>query len=115
MFAERRDQIHPSERRPKKLSLPAALSEFVETARYLRASKELILRTWENRVRASLPSAQNSTRFALYDALPRLLDRMAITLEVVEPLEQFIQVNARVAQEHGEQRAEASQFSLEEI
>jgi signal transduction histidine kinase len=80
----------------------------------LRLQKPLILRLWEDRTRRSLPSAERQlARPLLLNAIPKFLDRMiailAGTLEVDSP------EHERVAQEHGEQRAEQAGYSLEEV
>jgi PAS domain S-box-containing protein len=84
------------------------------TARRLREVKDAVVNRWEARVRLHLADAQEATRPVLVDSIPELLDRMAAALESPVP-DRELESTEAIGALHGQQRAEATAFSLDEV
>lgn len=89
-------------------------SIFVEAARRLDSNRELIINSFEQRVREEIVDAQDETRAVLIDSLPHLLDNLIRLLDT--NLKTFDQVEraARLSKEHAEHRITAD-FDLQEL
>jgi PAS domain S-box-containing protein len=81
----------------------------------LRKNQARILENWEKKVRESLPLARRQDRGAILDALPEFLDKLADILSHPRPPEALREEEARLAREHGEQRARISGYSLTHV
>jgi PAS domain S-box-containing protein len=79
----------------------------------LIAQKHRILSLWEQRVRAAVPTARDTDRPVLVNALPEFLDRLAAALATRSP--ESAPQEAAVAAEHGKQRAELTEYSLDQV
>jgi PAS domain S-box-containing protein len=81
-------------------------------AQILANSYEKILKIWEQRVRAQLPSAAYESRISLRDSLPEILKNLQKALETGFQERQPDLV--RCTHDHGVDRAVCSHFSIEE-
>ena len=73
-----------------------------------------ILSEWELQCREKVPAAKSQTHLALRDSLPEFLDQLVLTLGSKNPKDQTA-TNAEVAREHGEDRANLPEYTLEEV
>lgn len=85
-----------------------------ELAACLVRSKNEILKDWENLARLKVPAAKIQSRLALQDSLPQFLDQLAATLSSETP-SILTEKNAEIAREHGEDRAQQPEYTLEEV
>lgn len=83
-------------------------------ANLLASLKEVILTDWEQQCRARVAAARAQTRLALRDSLPEILDQLILTLSCTNPKDQ-LETNAHLAKEHGEDRAQQPEYTLEEV
>jgi len=98
-------------RRPEAAELNTGGADAGE--RLARRSAE-ILERWEARVRQELPSAAGQNRLVLRDHLPVFLDGLARQLSGRAP-ESDGSFASACGEEHGEQRAQATDYSLEDV
>lgn len=85
-----------------------------DVARLLGKINPAILIDWEAQSRAKVAAAKVQTRLALRDSLPEFLNQLVVTLECENPKEQAA-TNAEIAREHGEDRAQQPEYTLEEV
>jgi signal transduction histidine kinase len=79
-------------------------------------SKEKILRQWMENAKKELPSARYQSSPVLRDELPSFLDEIADALDPNTELEIACDKDgSEICREHGEQRAQLSQYSLKEV
>ncbi len=83
-------------------------------AECLVRTKGEILSEWEKLARLKVPAAKVQSRLALQDSLPQFIDQLAETLLSDTPKE-LAEKNAEVAREHGEDRAQQPEYTLEEV
>jgi len=86
----------------------------VETARRLSVLSERILQEWERRAVEEIPSAREQSRLVLRDMLPAFMKKLASVLEHQESANPVDKV-AGPSREHGQQRAEIFEYSIEEV
>lgn len=72
------------------------------------------MKTWESRVRQQFDAAQVQTRIALRDALPAFLITLSQVLLPAHPADDVCETSD-VCREHGEERANLAEYSLEEV
>ena len=85
-----------------------------EEADRLRKLAPLVLRRWEDRIRAAAPAAKHEDRLVLFDEIPLFLARVTQTLRGEMDAEESC-ANDEVGREHGAQRAEETDFPLNSI
>lgn len=79
----------------------------------LKKSKQEILGLWEERVREELRSSKGESRATIRDSIPLFLDALAESLEVgIEGVKTKL---LKCSLEHGSDRANTTDFSIEEI
>ncbi len=76
--------------------------------------KAAILTEWEKLCRAQVAAAKEQSRTALRNSLPQFLDRLIETLHGSDPLTQAV-TNSEVARAHAEDRANQSEYTLNEV
>lgn len=89
-----------------------------EIARILRQSTQEIIDVWEERVRRTIMASQSTTKIALYDHLPLILEDLADLIEEFETLDdpykdQRYQNIIDSSIEHGRHRATTPHYTLE--
>ncbi len=89
-------------------------SSHQEIAICITRSKTEILVDWEKLARLKVPAAKVQSRLALQDSLPQFLEQLAATLSSSNP-SALKEKNAEVAREHGEDRAQQPEYTLEEV
>lgn len=86
------------------------------TAERLIAQKQKILELWEHKVRQFVSSAQDSRKAVLLDHIPVFMDNLSINLNLDRDLAQQNKADtAEANREHGEQRANLAEYSLQEV
>jgi len=80
----------------------------------VRNEKDLILKTWVERVRKAIPAETGQRTPALINSIPKFLDELARALEAKSCEEEKIGC-ASVSREHGEQRAQLGHYTLDEL
>ncbi len=85
-----------------------------ETSQLIDGLKGDILRDWEQLSRRDVAAAKVQSRLALRDSLPEFLDQLVLTLACDIPKTHAV-ANAEVAREHGEDRANQPDYTLEEV
>ncbi len=85
-----------------------------ELADCISRSKVEILKEWEALAREKVAAAKVQTPLALQDSLPKFLDQLAKTLAAENP-KALKAKNAQVSREHGEDRAQQPEYTLEEV
>ncbi len=85
-----------------------------EVAKLVSTLKADILKYWEKLSREKVAAAEKQSHLALRDSLPEFLDQLELTLKSNDPNEQAAS-NAKVAKEHGEDRAKQPEYTLEEV
>lgn len=86
-----------------------------ELASVLKKSKELVLKTWEERCRSLLPAAGPLAPRALRNSLPQFLDELAKTLEYPQSQRYVLDEESRMAKEHGKKRSEQLEYDLSQV
>lgn len=86
----------------------------LEIAACVARSKDSILNEWEQLARKNVRAAKEQSRLALHDSLPQFLDQLVVTLSSGNP-RVTTEKNAEVAREHGEDRAQQPEYTLEEV
>jgi PAS domain S-box-containing protein len=96
------------------------MSSTVQNSKAPRLSvrKERVLQLWEERVRQKVPAARRQPTPALLDSLPDLLDTFDALLtsrlsSVPEPAVEEVQL--RLAAQHGRERAQFEEYSLDQV
>ncbi|MGE3262404.1 MAG: PAS domain-containing protein [Bacteriovoracia bacterium] len=97
--------MHPQEKKKKEGKKQATIS-----ARLLDAESEII-RVWEDRVREQIPLADEHSSQVLRNSLPSFIIGVAKVLAENAEGEDF----KAVCQKHGEQRAEKTYYSVEQL
>src|SRR5688500_18616088 len=85
------------------------------TAQRLIENKERILKSWEKRIREKVPSAKRTASPALINSLPVLIDRLAVAIDSPSPDQALEQEQRTLATEHGKQRAQMEEYSLDQV
>lgn len=84
----------------------------MQTSDLLKVNRERILSQWEMEVRAKLPAASHENKSALRDSLPEFIEDISDALMFgIESLKKEI---LRVAHKHGSERANLSDYTIEE-
>lgn len=78
-------------------------------AERLRRAREAVLAEWERRVRAVIPVANRHHPAALRDSLPELVDRIAESMATGDT------TLLSTAAEHGRERAEQGEYTIEQV
>jgi PAS domain S-box-containing protein len=78
----------------------------------LRKNKDQILNVWEEKVKSLLPAARLESRSALRNSIPEFLDDLILALET--NLEAISPELIRFAHKHGAERANLSEYSIED-
>lgn len=81
----------------------------------LRTEKNRVLRVWEQRVRECVPAARQTETLALIDSLPELIDRLATAIATPAQESVLKAHGHKPAAEHGKQRADLNQYSLDQV
>lgn len=81
---------------------------------YIDSAKADILKEWEARARQRVEAAKVQTRLALRDSLPQFFDELAETLKSDNPKSK-VKEGTEVAREHGEDRANQPEYSLDQV
>ena len=83
-------------------------------AQIVREKCVVLLIQWEALCRAQVPAARNQSRIALRDSMPEFIEQLSLTLESSNPKALSLE-NAKVAEEHGEDRAGQDSYTLEQV
>jgi signal transduction histidine kinase len=86
----------------------------LEAAKLVGRLREEILTEWEKRCRATVPAAREVGRADLRDSLPLFIDRLILTFGSADPSTQA-EANSEIAREHGEDRANQAEYTLDEM
>lgn len=86
----------------------------LRAADQIKAEKEKILSVWEQRSCERLAIARKQGKIELRDSLPEFVDALVLTFRSSDPATQA-EANAEIAREHGEDRAQGEDYSLEEM
>ena len=78
----------------------------------IRDNKKRILELWSENLKSAYPELAQESKIALYDELPNYLEGIAKALSVTDPC---LLPPVSVSQEHGEQRANMTEFSLKQV
>lgn len=89
-------------------------STYPDLAECLVRTKGEIMSEWEKLARQKVPAAKAQSRLALQDSLPQFIDQLVQTLLSESP-KALAEKNAEVAREHGEDRAQQPDYTLEEV
>lgn len=85
---------------------------FSDVAFRLKKSKYEILSRWERKVRDSLPASRKESQLALRDSVPDFIDDLVIAIE--SSLDDVKTDIVRFAHKHGCERANASDYAIED-
>lgn len=98
------------------MDAPGTGEAMKSTAERLMGDKQRILELWENRVRQLVPASEDSRKTVLMDHIPLFLDNLSINLsEKKEDSQQNKSDTTQANREHGEQRANIPEYSLQEV
>lgn len=84
----------------------------MQTSDLLKVNREKILSRWELEVRAKLPAASHENKSALRDSLPEFIEDIGKAL--IFGIDSFKKEIVRVAHKHGSERANLSDYTIEE-
>lgn len=87
--------------------------ERVRMARNLMDHRREILQLWEEKVRSTVPAAKRKTSPFLRNDIPRVVESLAEHL--MPHIREVHAAAERIGREHGEQRAEQSDYALDEV
>ncbi len=85
-----------------------------KVAEILGNLKGNILQEWEAQCREKVIAARMQNPLALRDSLPKFFDQLVVTLKSADP-QDHVETNAEVAREHGEDRAQQPEYTLESV
>lgn len=77
-------------------------------------AKEIILSVWERKSCERMVVARKQGKLSLRDSVPEFIDALVLTLRCPDP-ESQAEANAEIAREHGADRAEGEDYSLEDM
>jgi signal transduction histidine kinase len=86
-----------------------------EIGLWLEKNKERVIKTWEYRVKRSLPPSRPLGEPELDNSIPDLYDQMIATLEAPEPREYLNNVEKALGKTHGEQRSRYRGYDLNHV
>jgi signal transduction histidine kinase len=84
-------------------------------ANTLRTKIEVIVQSWEKKIRAEISDAVYESRTVLRDAIPAFLHQVAICLEDLSRGKQSRPSFIRIAKEHARDRLDLSNYTLREV
>ncbi len=86
----------------------------IEVAAFVASNKTRLLEVWETQSREKVEAAKVQSRLALRDSLPQFLDQLVETLRCEDP-KALDEVNAQIAKEHAEDRANQPEYTLDQV
>ena len=86
-----------------------------EIGLWLEKNKERVIKTWEDRVKESLPPSRLLGEPELDNSIPDLYDQMIATLEAPEPNAYLNKVEKTLGKGHGEQRSRFRGYDLNHV
>lgn len=82
---------------------------------WLEENRERVIKTWEERVKESLPPSRPLGEPELDNSIPDLYDHMIATLEAPEPKAYLHKVEKALGKSHGEQRSRFRGYNLNHV
>jgi PAS domain S-box-containing protein len=84
----------------------------IELSEVLKNNKDKILTYWESEIKSFIPAARLETKASLRDSIPVFLDELAVALK--NGLHQVKPDIIKFAHKHGSERANLSEYSIED-
>ncbi len=85
-----------------------------DAAKLIRSSSASLLREWKKRCKVEVPTARNESKYSLENSMPKFLERLAKTLELSLTADRP-EVNSAIERELGEERADLSDYTLDQV
>ena len=86
-----------------------------EVGAWLEKNRERVIKTWEDRVKESLPPSRPLGEPELDNSIPDLYDQMIATLQAPEPKAYLDKVEKALGKSHGEQRSRFRGYNLNHV
>lgn len=87
---------------------------FSKTAEFIRTNRDVILKRWEEKIKSTLPEANELSKPILIDTMPQILENLAEALSPKHPRQQGA-VDSTLPMEHGGERARLTSFNITSV